>query len=77
MQNKTSLQVYEYLKIYINCHQYAPTIREIAGDCYLGLSTVISHLDKLEAWGKIRRERGQARSIVLVEEETLEPSQKL
>ena len=66
---ETSETVYQFICDYIQLQGYAPTLREIAAACYLGRSTVIRHLDKLEAAGRITREGGQARSITITHEE--------
>jgi len=60
-------QVYRFIAAYIDENGYAPSVREIAAGCYVGLSTAIRTLDILEARGEIRRVPYQARSIVLVE----------
>lgn len=61
-------KVYDFIKYYLEAHRgYAPSIREIAHGAYLGRSTVMRHLDKLEAWGLITREPNKARSIRLTD----------
>ena len=66
-QNELLLQtVYDFLVAFIQEHEYAPSLREIAKGCHIGRSTTIHYLDQLEAKGCIRREEGKARSIVLV-----------
>lgn len=63
----TTEQVYDFLCQYIEEHKYAPSIRDIALGCYIGRSTVIRHLDKLEGQGRISRELEQPRSIRIIE----------
>jgi DNA-binding MarR family transcriptional regulator len=57
--------VYVFIKTYIQTHRKSPSIREIAANCYISVSTVMRHLDKLEARGRIQRDPNQARSIVI------------
>lgn len=56
-------EVFRFIQQYKDENQISPSIREIADGCYLGHTSVYRHLDKLEAWGWIEREPGQARSI--------------
>ncbi len=62
--------VYAFIVAYMAQHGYAPSVREIAHGCFLGLGTVMWHLTRLEARGRIRREPGVARSITLVKSNT-------
>jgi len=55
--------VFRFIQTYKAENQISPSIREIGDGCYLSHSSVYRHLDKLEAWGWIKREHGQARSI--------------
>jgi repressor LexA len=57
--------IYAYIKAYIEQHGYPPTIRNIATACHMGRTTVHYYLEKLEDWGWIEREPGQARSLNL------------
>jgi SOS-response transcriptional repressor LexA len=66
MQQETTEAVYNFIIHYIHTNNYPPTTREIACACYLGTSTVLRHLDKLEAWGRITRHPGRARSIAVL-----------
>lgn len=59
--------VYSFIADFVKSHGYSPTLREIADGCYLGRSTVVRYLDKLEAKGRIAREEGKPRSIALLE----------
>ena len=58
--------VYAFIKQYIQQYGYAPSLREIASGCYLGTSSVLRHLDRLEAWGRLARDPGRARSMRLM-----------
>ncbi len=66
MENTTET-VYTFIREYIEVHGFAPSQREIAAGCYISLGAVFNQLSKLEAWGRITREVGQARSITLIE----------
>lgn len=58
--------IYEFIEAYIQEHQYAPTMREIARACgKISTSTVSYHLDALEAQGRIIRSWYKSRSIRL------------
>ena len=57
--------VYDFICLYLETHGYPPSLREISANCYLGRSTVIHHLDQLEARGRISRKPGRARSITV------------
>jgi DNA-binding MarR family transcriptional regulator len=62
----TTEQVYHFLCKYHQIHGYAPSLREIGATCYIGRSTVLRHLDRLEAFGLIARSEGRARGIQLL-----------
>lgn len=64
--NETLDTVFTFLAAFIAEHGYSPSLREISAHCYIGRSTVIHYLDRLEAQGRISREEGKARSIVLI-----------
>ena len=64
--NETLETVYTFLESFIAEHGYSPSLREISARCYIGRSTVIHYLDRLEAQGRLSREEGKARSIVLI-----------
>ena len=58
--------VYDFIQVHLEVNQgYSPSIREIAAGVYFAPSTVLRHLDWLEAWGLIEREGNKARSIRL------------
>ncbi len=57
--------VYEFIRDYWQMYRLSPTLREIATGCYMGHTSVLPHLAKLEAREWIIREEGIARSIRL------------
>jgi DNA-binding MarR family transcriptional regulator len=59
--------VYRFVQTYIQKHGLAPSQREIADGCYINVAYVGRYLDLLEARGRLTRERGQARSIRLLD----------
>ena len=63
--------LYDFIQNYIHENGYSPSLREISDGCYLGRSTVLRYLDKLEAKGRIVRTMGRARSIALPEKHYL------
>lgn len=68
MNTTNTKAVYDFIQHYLDVHDgYPPSIRDIAGEVYIGHSTVLRHLDKLEAWGLIRREPQRPRSIRLTD----------
>lgn len=66
MSEPTTNTIYKFIQSYVEQHGYPPSLREIAVGCYLGTSSVLRHLDKLEAWGRISREPGRARALKLL-----------
>lgn len=66
--NTITETVYTFIQNFVHEHGYAPSLRKIGEACYIGRSTVVRHLDKLEAIGQIERETGKARSIRLNDE---------
>ena len=60
--------VFDYICAYMVQHGYAPTVRTIGQACHLSPSTVVYHLDKLEAWGWLTREPHAARSLRILRE---------
>lgn len=64
---QTTEQVYNFIRDYIHQYGIAPSQHEIALACYLGESTVLRYLDRLEAQGRIIRHLGKARSITFPE----------
>lgn len=73
MQNpkfsETTEIIYDFIRKFIAERKISPSLREIADACYLGPSTVIRHLDRLEVARRITREPGTARSIILLDED--------
>lgn len=56
-------RVYEFIKEFIKHEGYAPSLSEICEACYISTGSLVRHLDKLEAHGRITREYRKARSI--------------
>lgn len=61
-------QIYVFICTYIREHGYAPSQQEIASGCYLGRTTLLRHLDKLEMMGRIQREDAKPRSIHIIDD---------
>ena len=66
MNDPNAMTVYRFIETYMQANGFAPSVRNIADGCFMSRSNVIRYLDKLEAWGYITREPGQARSIALL-----------
>lgn len=59
-------EVLDYLKTFINKHDYAPSYREIADHFgYSSVATVAEHVDSLKEKGYLENEENMARSIQL------------
>lgn len=69
MATGTTEVVYAFVKAYIKKHTHPPTLREISEGCFLSVSSVTRHLDRLEGQGKLFREPGRARGITLVDDD--------
>lgn len=63
--------VYQFICDYHKEHGMAPTLREIGIGCFLARGSVVRYVDRLEAWGWIKREPGRARSILPVKKDFL------
>ncbi len=63
----SSSEVYDFIHGFISEHGFSPTLREIAGACYMSTTTVVRYLDKLCAAGRISRELSKPRSIALLD----------
>lgn len=61
--------VYEFIRVYVDEHGFAPSLREIADGVYMSPTNVVRYLDKLSARGRISRELNVPRSIVLLDED--------
>jgi SOS-response transcriptional repressor LexA len=59
--------VYDYICRHIQEHGYPPSQREIAAACYLGKTTLVRYLDRLEMSGRITHDVGHARSIRIID----------
>jgi repressor LexA len=65
---ETTLVVFAFIRQYLAAHPWSPSLREIAEGCgFAWPSSVVRHLERLEGWGLIVREPGQARGIALTE----------
>lgn len=62
-------EVYAFIAQYIAEHGYAPSIRDISKGCNISRSNVIRYLDRLEAYGHIKRDPGVSRGISLIDDE--------
>jgi SOS-response transcriptional repressor LexA len=57
--------VYRFIRDYTHRHGTPPTLREIRDGCFMSLGNIYRRLDILEARGRIRRNRGKSRGIIL------------
>lgn len=74
MMNLTARQqeIFNYIKEYLSKHGVAPSVTEIRQRFNLGsLGTVHKHLKALESRGCIRRFKGRARAIEIIEEDAI------
>lgn len=60
-----TLAVFRFIATYLHERSNSPTLREIGDACYISHTTVLRHLDRLEAYGWIEREPLRPRSIGL------------
>lgn len=66
---KRQREILDYIRSFIEEHQYAPSFEEIARQfSYNSLATVHEHLSNLEQKGFIRRNHNESRAIELVPE---------
>lgn len=64
MNQTTAQEIYIYIREYINANNgLSPTVREIAKNCHMNISTVARYLDVLEAQERITRLPNTSRSI--------------
>ena len=63
----TTRDVYEFIRDYLEEEKRSPSVREIGDGCYVGHTTILTHLARLEGMGWIEREMNMARSIRLGE----------
>lgn len=66
--------IYNFICLYIQENGYSPSQNEIAIACYLGRTTLLRYLDRLEASGRIARNIGHARSVRIIDGKCLAPS---
>lgn len=59
--------IYDYILNFETEWGFPPTIKELAEACFMARSTVVRHLDWLEAWGYISREPGLSRAITIID----------
>ena len=68
--NEKQMQIYKFIKSYINEKSYPPSVREICAAVGLSsTSTVHGHLERLEKKGLIKRDPTKPRTIEVVEKE--------
>jgi repressor LexA len=66
--NEKQMQIYKFIKSYINEKSYPPSVREICAAVGLSsTSTVHGHLERLEKKGLIKRDPTKPRTIEIVE----------
>lgn len=63
----TTEVVYTFICTYIQQHHYAPSRRDIADGCAIGLATATHHLHKLVGQGRIHYRSGLARGLWLAD----------
>ena len=59
--------IYNYICNFDAEYGYPPTITQIADACFMSRTTVVRHLDWLEAWGYLWREPGLPRAITIID----------
>jgi DNA-binding MarR family transcriptional regulator len=64
--DSSSETVLNFIEALDQAGEIPPTIQEIATGCFFSTGKVVKCLDKLEAYGKLTREPGKARSIRLI-----------
>jgi repressor LexA len=68
--NEKQMQIYKFIKSYINEKSYPPSVREICAAVGLSsTSTVHGHLERLEKKGLIKRDPTKPRTIEIVEKD--------
>lgn len=68
--NEKQMQIYKFIKSYINEKSYPPSVREICAAVGLSsTSTVHGHLERLERKGLIKRDPTKPRTIEVVEKD--------
>lgn len=74
MKEDKCSKIFEFIRNYILTENMSPSVREICeGVGYSSTSTVYHYLQKLKDAGKISMTNGKNRSIVIPEEDLLEP----
>jgi hypothetical protein len=64
-----SKMILEYIRAYHHENTFPPTYREIAAYCHITLGRVTRYLEELEKQGKIYREIGKKRGLMLLDED--------
>ena len=68
--NEKQMQIYKFIKSYINEKSYPPSVREICAAVGLSsTSTVHGHLERLEKKGLIKRDPTKPRTIEIVDKD--------
>jgi repressor LexA len=68
--NEKQMQIYKFIKSYINEKSYPPSVREICAAVGLSsTSTVHGHLERLEKKGLIKRDPTKPRTIEVIEKD--------
>lgn len=66
--NNITNDLLEYIKLYIDEHGYAPSIREMRDQCGISSTSVVtSYLKKMVEEGTIRKDNNRARAIVVLQ----------
>ncbi len=64
---RNSEMVLEFIRRYMQENGYSPSLRDIGVACELSIPSIILCLTWLEGQGRIRRQAGIARSIVVID----------
>jgi len=65
--NDITTDLLEYIKLYVDEHGYAPSIREMRDQCGISSTSVVnSYLKKMVEEGTIRKDNNRARAIVVL-----------
>lgn len=63
----SQVETLDMIRVFVAEHGYSPSLREVADGSGCVLSTAAYRLDALIAHGYLRRDRGAARSLVLID----------
>jgi len=67
------LEIVKFIRTFVEEHEYAPTMQEIADHLGVSRPTVFEHIEALEARGAIKRKRILSRAIELAPELLSQP----